>query len=286
MGSPPGHTHGVCIITRTVDVPRGEVPNEKIFTAKVDSNLQDTEGRRSGGNQKGHKRKSATQRPDFISLKQATKMANKTDSPMFLCIIRANINELPKKRKSKAKCKTAKGQTEGERRRISKETGPVKQDVPVEDVIKKKVLEADSDVREDLEATLKEFKDVFPNKLPYGPPPKRVVDHDIETTPGATPPHKSPYRLSVTELDELKRQVDNLLEQGWIRPSTSPYGAPVLFIPKKDGKWRLCIDYRALNKITTKNRYPLPKVDELMDRLHGAKYFSRSICPPVITKSG
>ena len=75
----------------------------------------------------------------------------------------------------------------------------------------------------------------------------------------------------MAELDELKRQINNLLDQGWIRPSTNPYGAPVLFIPKKDGKWRLCIDYRALNKITTKNRYPLPKVDELMDRLHGAQ---------------
>ena len=225
--------------------PGGRYQTKILFAAKVDSKLQDTKGGRSGGNQKGHKRKSATQRPDFISLKQATKMANKTDSPMFLCVIRANTNELPKKRKSKAKCKTAKGQTEGERHQISKETRPVKQDIPVEDVIKKKVLEADSDVREDLEATLKEFKDVFRNKLPYGPPPKRVVDHDIETTLGATPPHKSPYRLSVMELDELKRQVDNLLEQGWIWPSTSPCGAPVLFIPKKDGKWRLCIDYQA-----------------------------------------
>ncbi len=73
----------------------------------------------------------------------------------------------------------------------------------------------------------------------------------------------------------MKRQIDVLLEQGWIRPSSSPYGAPILFIPKKDGKWRMCIDYRALNKITVKNRYPLPKVEELMDRLHGARYFSK-----------
>ena len=89
------------------------------------------------------------------------------------------------------------------------------------------------------------------------------------------PPHKSPYRLSTTELDKLKRQIDVLLEQGWIRPSSSPYGAPILFIPKKDGKWRMCIDYRALNKITVKNRYPLPKGEELMDRLHGARYFTK-----------
>ena len=94
-------------------------------------------------------------------------------------------------------------------------------------------------------------------------------------TLGMTPSHKTPYWLSVVELDELKRQIDTLLEQGWIRPSSSPYGAPVLFIPKKDGKWRLCMDYRALNKITVKNRYPLPKVEELMDRLHGARYFTK-----------
>ena len=73
----------------------------------------------------------------------------------------------------------------------------------------------------------------------------------------------------------MRRQIDALLEQGWIRPSSSPYGAPILFIPKKDGKWRMCIDYRALNKITIKNRYPLPKVEELLDRLHGAKYFTK-----------
>ena len=76
-------------------------------------------------------------------------------------------------------------------------------------------------------------------------------------------------------MEELRRQVELLLEQGWIRPSSSPYGAPILFIPKKDGKWRMCIDYRALNKITIKNRYPLPKVEELMDRLHGARYFTK-----------
>ena len=93
--------------------------------------------------------------------------------------------------------------------------------------------------------------------------------------PGEAPPYKSPYKLSLAEMDELKRQIETLLEQGWIRPSSSPYGAPILFIPKKDGKWRMCIDYRALNRITVKNRYPLPKVEELMDRLHGARYFTK-----------
>ena len=151
----------------------------------------------------------------------------------------------------------------------------MKKEIPIKEVIEMKVNEADPSVREQLRSTLEEFREVFPDRLPYGPPPKRIIDHEIDTTPGVTPPHKSPYRLSNAELDEMKRQIDVLLEPGWIRPSSSPYGAPILFIPKKDGKWRMCIDYRALNKITTKNRYPLPKVEELMDRLHNAQFFSK-----------
>ena len=106
--------------------------------------------------------------------------------------------------------------TEGEKRKLSKEIGPVKEEVPIEVEIQKKVDEADDDVKEQLQNVLTEFKDVFPNKLPYGPPPKRVVDHEIETLPGEAPPHKSPYRLSTAELDELQKQIDTLLEQGWI----------------------------------------------------------------------
>ena len=141
--------------------------------------------------------------------------------------------------------------------------------------MKKKVTEAEPAVQQQLRATLEEFQDVFPDKLPYGPPPKRQIDHEIDTVPGEAPPHKSPYKLSPAEMDELKRQIETLLEQGWIRPTSSPYGSPILFMPKKDGKWRMCIDYRALNRITVKNRYPLPKVEELMDRLHGARYFTK-----------
>ena len=126
---------------------------------------------------------------------------------------------------------------------------------------------------------------MFPDKLPYGPPPKRQIDHEIDTVPGEAPPHKSPYKLSPAEMDELKRQIETLLEEGWIRPSSSPYGAPILFIPKKDGKWRMCIDYRALSRITVKNRYPLPKVEELMDRLHGARYLRRLTFTRDTTKS-
>ena len=180
-----------------------------------------------------------------------------------------------RKNRPRSKIGATRGMTEGEKRKIVKEIGPVTQDVPVETVIAQHVQNADEAVREHLQQTLEEFKDVFPDQLPYGPPPKRIVDHEIDTLPGEAPPHKSPYRLNTAELDELKRQIDVLLEQGWIRPSSSPYGAPILFIPKKDGKWRMCIDYRALSKITVKNRYPLPKVEELLDRLHGARYFMK-----------
>ena len=217
---------------------------------------------------------------DFISLRQAKKLAKTTDYPMYLGIIRGTDDwSVPpqklKAKKSKSKLGTAHGMTEGEKRRLMKETGPVTKEVSAEIVMQEHIQKADPEVRASLRGILEDYHDIFPSKLPYGPPPKRQLDHEIDTVPGEAPPHKSPYRLSSTEMEELRRQVELLLEQGWIRPSSSPYGAPVLFVPKKDGKWRMCIDYRALNKTTIKNRYPLPKVEELMDRLHGARYFTK-----------
>ena len=120
--------------------------------------------------------------------------------------------------------------------------------------------------------------DRYPVMDPTAVPPfpkERDVEHTIELEPGAQPPSKRPYRLSPLELDELKRQLEELTSQGYIQPSKSPYGAPVLFVKKKDGSMRLCVDYRALNAVTVKNSYPLPKIDELLDRLHGAKVFSK-----------
>ena len=122
---------------------------------------------------------------------------------------------------------------------------------------------------------LAEFRDVFPEDLPSGLPPKREVDHRIELEPGNVPPTKAPYRMSPLELNELKKQLAELSSKGFIHPSKSPFGAPVLFVKKKDGSARMCVDYRALNKITIKNKYPLPRIDELLDRLNGAKFFSR-----------
>ena len=142
--------------------------------------------------------------------------------------------------------------TEGEKWRLMKETGPVTTEIPAETVIETHVQKADLAVRASLRGIFDDYRDLFPSKLPYGLPPKRKLDHEIHLVPGEEPPHKSPYRLSSIEMEELKRQIEVLLEQGWIRPSSSPFGAPVLFVPKKGGQWRICIDYRALNKSLSK----------------------------------
>ncbi|RVW68091.1 Retrovirus-related Pol polyprotein from transposon 17.6 [Vitis vinifera] len=121
---------------------------------------------------------------------------------------------------------------------------------------------------------VRKFQDVFPDELP-GLPPHREFDFSIEVYPGTDPISVSPYRMAPLELKELKTQLDELLGKGFIRPSTSPWGAPVLFVKKKDGTLRLCIDYRKLNRVTVKNKYPLPRIDDLFDQLKGAKYFSK-----------
>ncbi len=106
-------------------------------------------------------------------------------------------------------------------------------------------------------------------------PPERFCDLKIDLEPGHAPPFSSTYRMSPLELDEVKKQLKDLLERGFIQPSSSPYGSPILFVRKKDGTLRFCVDYRALNKLTVKNRYALPRVEELFDRLAGAKVFSK-----------
>lgn len=122
---------------------------------------------------------------------------------------------------------------------------------------------------------IEKYHDVFPDELPPGLPPQREIDHKIELIPGSIPPSRPTYRMSEVELKELKKQLEELTKSGFIQPSKSPFGAPILFVKKKDGTMRMCIDYRALNNITIKNKYPLPHVDELFDRLQGAKYFSK-----------
>jgi len=121
-----------------------------------------------------------------------------------------------------------------------------------------------------------EFPDVFPEELPTLPP-QRKIDFKIELIPGAQPISKAPYRMTPIELKQLKTQLDELLQKGFIKPSISLWGALVLFVKKKDGTLRLCIDYRELNKITIKNKYPLPGIDDLFDQLQGAGHFQRLI---------
>nr|GFA39458.1 DNA/RNA polymerases superfamily protein [Tanacetum cinerariifolium] len=119
-----------------------------------------------------------------------------------------------------------------------------------------------------------EFPDVFTDELP-GIPPVREVEFSIKLIPGAEPISKGTYRMAPIELKELKDQLQELLERGFIRPSVSPWGAPVLFVKKKDGSMILCIDYRELSKITIRNRYPLPRINDLFDQLQGAMHFSK-----------
>lgn len=121
---------------------------------------------------------------------------------------------------------------------------------------------------------LERYKDVYPPSLPSQLPPHRNISHPIPLEPNTRPMSRPMYRLSPKELTDMTSQITELLERGFIIPSTSPYGAPVIFVKKKDGSLRMCIDYRALNKVTVKNRYPMPRIDDVLDKLHGAKVFT------------
>lgn len=121
---------------------------------------------------------------------------------------------------------------------------------------------------------LEEFKDTMPDTLPREQPPIRSITHEINLQPGTAPLSQPAYKMNTKENDELKKRLEEYLEWKHIRPSSSPYGAPVLFAKKKDGTLRFCVDYRKLNNATIKDNYSLPRADELFDRLQGAKYFS------------
>ncbi|GJV62081.1 putative reverse transcriptase domain-containing protein [Tanacetum coccineum] len=121
---------------------------------------------------------------------------------------------------------------------------------------------------------VQDFPEVFLEDLP-GLPPTRQVEFQIDLVPGAAPVARAPYRLAPSEMKELSEQLKELSDKGFIRPSSSPWGAPVLFVKKKDGSFRMCIDYRELNKLTVKNRYPLPRIDDLFDQLQGSSVYSK-----------
>ncbi|GKF12868.1 putative reverse transcriptase domain-containing protein [Tanacetum coccineum] len=121
---------------------------------------------------------------------------------------------------------------------------------------------------------VRNFPKVFPKDLP-GLPLTRQVEFQIDLIPGAASVARAPYRLAPSEIKELSEQLKELSYKGFIRPSSSPWGAPVLFVKKKDGSFRMCIDYRELNKLTMKNRYPLPRIDDLFDQLQGSSVYSK-----------
>ncbi|GKA19246.1 putative reverse transcriptase domain-containing protein [Tanacetum coccineum] len=121
---------------------------------------------------------------------------------------------------------------------------------------------------------VRDFPELFTKELP-GLPPTRQVEFHIELIPGAAPVARAPYRLAPAEMKELAEQLKELSDKGFIRPSSSPWGAPILFVKKKDGSFRMCIDYRELNKLTVKNRYPLPRIDDLFDQLQGSSIYSK-----------
>ncbi|GJR42478.1 putative nucleotidyltransferase, ribonuclease H [Tanacetum coccineum] len=126
-----------------------------------------------------------------------------------------------------------------------------------------------------IERVLDEFKDVMPKELPKKLPPRREVDRTIELEPSSKPPAKAPYRMPPTKLEELRKQLKELIDKGYIRPLKASYGASVLFQRKKDGSLQMCIDYRALNKVTIKNKYPIPLVADLFDQLGKERYFTK-----------
>ena len=140
------------------------------------------------------------------------------------------------------------------------------------------LLLSSMEIKEEVElkniVVVQDFPEVFPNDIP-GLLPNREIEFSIDLMSGVGPISMAPYRMSPFELAELKKQLEELLEKQFIRPSVSPWGAPVLLVKKKDGSFRLCVDYRQLNKFTIKNKYPFPRIDDLTDQLRGASIFSK-----------
>ncbi|GBG91965.1 hypothetical protein CBR_g54061 [Chara braunii] len=155
--------------------------------------------------------------------------------------------------------------------RSVKSTPPSRADVDTEELAR-----YTADLEPAVRDLIREYHDVFPSSFSYaGIPPMRDIEHSIQLVPDYRVHHQAPYTLSIPEVTELKRQLEELLRLGFIKPSNSPWGAPVLFARKADGTLRLCIDYRGLNRYTVKNSYPMPRSDELFDRLAGNRFFTK-----------
>ena len=131
----------------------------------------------------------------------------------------------------------------------------------------------DPKLKSDLYDVVDVYHEMF--QEPTGLPPKREIQHEIHLHPDCPLPNIGMYRMSIMENVEIKKQIKDLLDKGFIRPSSSPCGSPIVLIPKKDGTWRMCVDFRALNKITVKNRYPLPRIYDFLDQLKDAQYFTK-----------
>jgi hypothetical protein len=144
---------------------------------------------------------------------------------------------------------------------------------PKEDIETEAFQGFDTKLKSDLYEVVTHYDEMF--KEPKGLPPKRGVQHEIQLQQDSPLPNIGMYRMSVMENAEIKKQIQELLDKGVIVPSSSPCGSPIVLVPKKDGTWHMCVDFRALNKITVKNRYPLPRIDDFLDQLKDAKYFTK-----------
>ncbi|GKD29455.1 putative reverse transcriptase domain-containing protein, partial [Tanacetum coccineum] len=151
---------------------------------------------------------------------------------------------------------------------------PYGDEVLIVQVMKKETEDKSEEKRLEDVPTIRDFLEVFPEDL-HGLPPMQQVEFQIDLVPGAAPVARAPYRLAPLELQELSTQLQELSDKGFIRPSSSPWGPPVLFVKNKEGSFRMCIDYRELNKLTVKNRYPFLRIDDLFDQLQGSRVYSK-----------
>ncbi|OMO98103.1 reverse transcriptase [Corchorus capsularis] len=136
-------------------------------------------------------------------------------------------------------------------------------------------VQHDGETNKNIVSLLSDYANVFPEEIPSGLPPIRRIEHQIDFIPGAQIPNRLAYRTNPKETKELEKQVGELLEKGYVRESLSPCAVPVLLVPKKDGTWRMCVDCRAINNRTIKYRHPIPRLDDMLDELHGACLFSK-----------